>query len=208
MRIKFLSDPGEGARPMEARATELDAAVADGAAEARSRVLECLIAAHEAWFDVERGRELAGRVFPGYAEFHSYGERYVLSRRAKLWEVANHEYIFFDTVERLEEDAFARMVAFMETEALAVVHPEPNHMSSNISLVVVADEVGPQVGRMVRRTRFRKNFKWGLWGWSDLRIAVVDLAGLRTGGQGRVMTNAAGKVLRKTIEANLALAAD
>lgn len=174
----------------------------------RAQVLERLLAAHETWFDVERGRTLAGKTFPGYAEFHSYGERYVLSKRAKLWEVANHEYIFFDTVERLEEDAFARMVAFMETEALAVVHPEPNHMSSNISLVVVADAVDPQAERAVRRTRFRKNFKWGLWGWSDLRVAAVDLSGLHAGGTGRVTTNAAGKVLRKTIEANLALAAD
>lgn len=173
----------------------------------RMRLLDRLLAAHEAWFDVERGRTLAGRTFPGYAEFHSYGERYVLSKRAKLWEVANHEYIFFDTVDRLEGGAFADMVAFMETEALAVVHPEPNHMSSNLSLVVVADAVDPDVERAVRRTRFRKNFKWGLWGWSDLRVAVVDLAGARSGGQGRVLTNAAGRALRKTIEANLALAA-
>ncbi len=194
---------------MEARMPSAGAVSATSpSGDLRAQVLARLLAAHEAWFDVERDRTMAGRAFPGYAEFHSYGERYVLSKRAKLWEVANHEYIFFDTVERLEEDAFADMVAFMETEALAVVHPEPNHMSSNISLVVVADAVDPQVERAARRTRFRKNFKWGLWGWSDLRIAVVDLSGLRSGGAGRVTTNAAGKALRKTIEANLALAAD
>lgn len=184
------------------------ASAVPGAADVRTCVLDRLITAHEAWFDVERGHVLAGRVFPGYAEFHSYGERYVLSRRAKLWEVANHEYIFFDTVERLEEDAFVQMVAFMETDALAVVRPGPNHMSSNISLVIVAEGLGPGVERAVRKTRFRKNFRWGLWGWSDLRIAVVDLEGSHGGRRGRVLTNAAGKVLRKTIEANLSLAAD
>ena len=50
-------------------------------------VLKRILAAHEQWFDVRRGYEYAGRTFPGYAEFHSYGEKYVLVKRAKLWEV-------------------------------------------------------------------------------------------------------------------------
>ena len=41
-------------------------------------VLKRILAAHEQWFDVRRGYEYAGRTFPGYAEFHSYGEKYVL----------------------------------------------------------------------------------------------------------------------------------
>lgn len=171
-------------------------------------VLRRLLAAHEAWFDVRRDHEVAGRAFPGFAEFHEHGEKYVLSRRAKLWEVSNNEYLFFEVVERLEEGAFARLVDFMETEALpCVVSPHPDHMSSNLSLVVIADAVDPAVERAVRRVRFRKNFKWGLWGWSDLRVAVIDLAEAHRGRQGRVITNAAGKALRATLEANLPSAA-
>lgn len=174
---------------------------------ASPRALETLaklLKAHETWFDVQRGYTLAGRTFPGFAEFHSLGEKYVLIKRAKLWEVATHEYLFFDVAEHLEEGAFADMVSFMKTEGLSVVHPEPNHMSSNVSLVVVADSVDPAVERAARGVRFRKNFKWGLWGWSDLRVAVVDLA---KGPNGHVITNAAGKTLRPTIEANVAPAA-
>lgn len=169
--------------------------------------LDKLLKAHEAWFDVQRGYELAGRTFPGFAEFHSLGEKYVLIKRAKLWEVATHEYLFFDVAEHLEEGAFAQAVEFMKTEGLSLVHPEPNHMSSNVSLVVIADSVDPEVERAARRVRFRKNFKWGLWGWSDLRVAVVDLASAPGKPNGRVITNAAGKTLRPTIEANVAPAA-
>ncbi len=187
-------------------------------------VLDRLLAAHRTWFDVERDCTVGGRVFPGFAAYHAAGERYVLSRRAKLWEVANHEYLFFETRERLDEEGLAELVSFMESAegGLSVVRPGPNHMSSNVALVVVADEVAPGVGRAVRRTRFRKNYRLGVWGWTDLRLAVVDLAyatrpraGARLPGlpggrrakaadlRGRVVANGAGKRLVGTIEANL-----
>ena len=172
------------------------------ASEHAQTMLKRLLAAHETWFDVERGRTVAGRVFPGVAEYHEQGEKYVLTKRAKLWEVASNEYVFFDTVGFLEEGAFDEMVAFMKTRALPeMVHPHPDHMFSNLSLVLIADSVAPGIANAVRRTRFRKNYKWGIWGWSDLRVAVVDLG---AGEIGRVMTNAAGKTLKKNLEANLA----
>lgn len=161
-------------------------------------MLKRLLAAHEAWFDVQRDYRLAGKVFPGFAEFHSQGERYVLVKRAKLWEVATHEYLFFDVVDALDGDGLARAVDLMKTEALKLVEPKPNHMSSNISLVVIAGSLGQGVEGLVRKVRFRKNFKWGLWGWSDLRVAVVDMS------CGRIITNAAGKTLRATLQANIA----
>lgn len=170
----------------------------------RQLVLERLLAAHETWFDVRRTHRVAGRSFAGFAEFHEHGEKYVLSKRAKLWEVSSNEYIFFDVADRLTTADLDELVAFMKGEALAeVVKPHANHMFSNLSLVVIANAVDADVERAVRRIRFRKNFRWGLWGWSDLRVAVVDLAGGRDDRMGRVMTNAAGKTLRATLEANL-----
>lgn len=176
----------------------------------RDAVLERLVAAHGAWFDVTRGYELAGRVFPAFAAYHSSGEAYVLSKKAKLWEVANHEYVFFESVPRYDEAALADDVAFMEGPALSVVEPGPNHMSSNLSLVVIADEVAPGVERAVRRVRFRKTYRLGIWGWTDLKVAVVDLSGSsekgfkRPGHPGRVTANGAGKALLATVESNLA----
>lgn len=168
----------------------------------RELVLKRLLAAHEVWFDVRRNFELDGRTFPGFAEFHEQGERYVLTKRAKLWEVSNDEYIFFDTVDRLDESALAQDISYMKTSGLSLVDPnKPNRMSSDLSLVVIADTIDEGVDRAVRKVKFRKNFKFGITGWSDLRVAVVDLG---TGNVGQVVTNAAGKRLRSVLEANLA----
>ena len=163
---------------------------------AKQLVLKRLLAAHETWFDVSRDHAFGGRTFPGYAEFHSSAERYVLVKRAKLWEVNAHEYLFFVTVDRLTAQRLKDEVAFMTTKALDKVQLNPEHMTSYLSLVVVADAVDDDARRAVKKTRFRKNFKLGFQGWADLRLAVVDLS------MSSIVTNAMGKELRASLEAN------
>ena len=171
-------------------------------------VLDRLMAAHEAWFTLQRDFEYAGRRFAGYGEFHSHGSQYVLVKRAKLWEVDAHELLFFDTVEHLDSKAFDDLVFFMTHEAVGLVDAKANHMSTNLSLIVIADSVDDDAWRKVRKTRFRKNFKLGLHGWADLRLVVVDLSregGAKAGRKtaGAVTSNAAASDLRKTVELNM-----
>lgn len=162
----------------------------------RKEVIERLLAAHEVWFDVERDHCFAGRVFPGYAEFHSSASQYVLVKRAKLWEASSHEYLFFWPADYLDEAELNDLLHFMTHEALAKVQLTSDHMSSYLSLVVVADRVDEVVPTLVRRARFRKNFAFGLKGWADMRVAVVDLSARR------VWANTQGKPLVETLAAN------
>ena len=159
-------------------------------------MLEKLLLAHETWFDVYRDHEFEGRTFPGYAEFHTHGEQYVLVKRAKLWEVDSHEYLFFQTADSLDADDIQEWVDYMRESGIKQAKPQPNHMSSNITLVLIADSTSDDAAKAVRKARFRKNFKFGLEGWADLRLAAIDLAGQR------VVTNGAGKDLTPTLEAN------
>lgn len=169
----------------------------NGLRERAELLLTRLLHAYEAWYDVERDHEFGGITFPGYAEFHSHGEQYVLVKRAKLWEMDSHDYLFILPVARLDVPVLERLVGFMETSALAKVDPKPNHMQSFLSLVVIAGHVDDDAARRLARTHFRKNFRLGIRGWADLRLASVDLA------RDQVTTNGAGKALAATLEANL-----
>lgn len=160
-------------------------------------VLSKLLRAHSSYYNVFDEHEHAGRVFPGYAEFHSHGEQYVLIKRAKLWEIDNHDYLFFDLADVLDVEKVGQYIQFMQEHAIKKVNPQPNHMSSNLSLIVIADSVDDDAARLLKKTRFRKNFKLGLEGWTDLRLAVVDLSGRR------VVTNGAGKDMKQILEANV-----
>lgn len=166
------------------------------ASAGRGEVIERLLAAHEAWFDVERDHDFAGRTFPGYAEFHSSVSRYVLVKRAKLWEAASHEHLFFWGTPRLTTGELDDLVGCVTGEGLSLVRPAPDHMTTYLSLAIVADAVDDLAWERVRRTRFRKNFALGWRGWADLRLAVADLS------RGRVTTNSQGNTLGETLQAN------
>ena len=162
-------------------------------------VLERLLAAHGAWFDVSRDVSVAGRAFRALAQFHSFGEQYVLVKRVKLWEAEEHEYMLFDVRDRIDVEAARSYVEFMKNEALELVKPEPNHMSSFRTLVVIVNSASDEACSLFRKTSHRKNFMWGIRGWSDVRLALIDLS--KPQGS-RVVCNGAAKRIRKSLEAN------
>ena len=162
-------------------------------------VLERLLAAHGAWFDVTRDVTVAGRAFRALAQFHSFGEQYVLVKRVKLWEAEEHEYMLFDVSDHIDAEAARSYVEFMKNEALELVKPEPNHMSSFRTLVVITNSASDEACSLFRKTSHRKNFMWGIRGWSDVRLALIDLS--KPQGS-RVVCNGAAKRIRKSLEAN------
>lgn len=178
---------------------EEDAGPIARATDARKALARCL-KAHEVCFDTEKDCSFEGRKFDGYAEFHASSSQYVLVKRAKLWEVDSHEYIFFKAVERLDASALADLIEFMKTKAVKKVVPEEGHMTSYLTLVIVACSIEEEVPKLVAKTRFRKNFRFGLRGWADLRVCVVCLE------DGEVLANGQAKEMVETLKANAFMA--
>lgn len=172
-------------------------------ADLREDVLKRILAAHQAFYDIRRDYLFEGRTFPAFAEFHTYGEQYVLVKRAKLWEVNTHDFMFFETIDHLDEDGLAAEITFMTEKAIKKVPAGPNHMSSGLTLVIIANQCTDEALALARKARFRKNFRLSFHGWADFRLAIVDLS--REGDAG-VVTNAAGKKLREPLLGNRALA--
>ena len=172
------------------------------ASEMRDDLFERVVAAHTSCYDIIRDHQFEGRTFPAFASFHTYGEQYVLIKRAKMWEVETHDYMFLEKADVLDAATLEADIQFVTTKGLAKVSPGPNHMSSALTLVVVANQVDDDAMKLARKAKFRKNYKFSLHGWTDLRVAVVDLS--RASGK-QVVTNAAGKGLAKMLNGNLAL---
>lgn len=174
-----------------------------GTDDQRENILTRIVAAHEAYYDIRRDYLFESRRFPAFAEFHNYGEQYVLVKRAKMWEVNTHDFMFFDFAETFDETNLEDAVDFMTTKAIRKVNASPNHMSSALTLIIIANQCTDEAFRRVKSVRFRKNYRFGFRGWSDLRLAVIDLS--RNSGED-IVTNAAAKQLKETLASNVALA--
>ena len=161
--------------------------------EATDKTVKRLLEAYAAHYGVTSPYEFAGRTFDGYAEHHASAGQFVLTERAKLWEAGTHDYAFFTSCENASANYLSDLVEFMKTDALAKVAHGQGHMTSYLTLIVVADAVEDDARDLARRARFRKNFKLGMHGWADLRLAIADL------GRGDVITNGQGKPLGQII---------
>ena len=126
----------------------------------------------------------------------------MLVKRAKLWEVNTHDFMFFECVDELDEAQLAEEISFMQEKALRKVDAGPNHMSSALSLVIIANHTTEAARKLAKRTRFHKEYRFGFRGWTDLRLAVADLS-LPT--DKSVVVNNAGKQLKEVLSSNLAL---
>ncbi len=161
----------------------------------RGEVIERLLAAHEAWFDIDRDHRFAGRTFPGYAEFHSSPPRYVLVKRAKLWGGCQSR------APVLLGRLVSRLPSWTTWSAASPARGSPScgapdHMTTYLSLAIVADAVDDLAWERVRRTAYARTSRSAGGDGADLRLAVADLS------RGRVTTNSQGKPLGKTLQAN------
>lgn len=156
----------------------------------RNELLERILNGYSGYFDVERISDMAAD-FCALAQFHSRSEKYVLTKNAKLWAAEAHEYVFFATADSLDAFLWQKLAHSAIKSGLERVKPHSEHMYSYISLVVLASSLEPEAKREIKRTRFRKSFKFSFHGWTELRCAVIDLDG------GAVVTNFGGRDMKK-----------
>ena len=171
-------------------------------AESRNDLLERVVAANSSYYTMQRDYTFAGETFPAYGEFHTAGEQYVLVKRAKLWEVNTHDYLFFMSLPSLSVEELNKAVEFMTTQAIRKVSPGPDHMSSALSLVILADVIDEEASKALKKVKFRKNYRLSIPGWSDLRVAAVNFSAPQ-GSQ--LISNSMGKPLIEMLEGNLEL---
>ncbi len=157
-------------------------------------VLKKLIAQYEGYFDIEQPHIFGGREIPAYAHYRQRTERYMLSKKAKLYATEIDEHVFFVYTPYLDK-------ALWETEKnLAIsaekdyVVPHNEHMYSYITLILLCDGIDNDVIGDIQSLRFTKNYKFSLHGYSTVRVASLDL---KSGG---IFTNSRGKELRKVLE--------
>jgi hypothetical protein len=126
-------------------------------------------------------------------QHHTRSEKYVLSRKAMLWAVEVNDYLYLFSMPKLEKEQAQACISFSIEDALPRVKPHKEHMYSFITVVFVADEAEQDALKFIRRRRFNKSYKWGIYGSSPLKTAVLDIE------KGKVETNNMGRDLRRQI---------
>jgi len=160
----------------------------------RSAIIERFLSSYRSSYDILSGDKASGLPLEAVCQHHTRSEKYVLSRKAKLWAVEMNDYLYLFSVARLGREQAEECILFSIKDALPNVKPHKEHMYSFVTAVFVTDETEQDVLRFIRRRRFNKSYRWGIHGSSPLRTAALDI------GHEKIVTNNMGRDLRTQIK--------
>ena len=163
----------------------------------REECLQTLLNAYSHHYDIERDVTVGGSSFPAMAVFFLRDENYLITRKHVLNAVENHEYVYFYLTEHLDAETLREQINITREDGLGRIRPHKEHMSSLVTLVILADTIDEEAKKLIRKTRFQKYFRLALHGWMEYHIAAMETS------TNSFLSNPAGKGAKKTLEQNL-----
>ena len=160
--------------------------------------LDKLLNAYSHQYDIERNVTEEGFLFPATATYYLRDENYLISRQHVLSAVEQHEYLYFCLADHLTVEELQSQIDLSNRAGLGKVKPHKDHMFSNVGLVVLANTIDPEAQKLIRRTRYRKNYRLTLHGWTEYQLAAMETS------TNRFFSNPAGLGARKILEQNFA----
>ena len=134
--------------------------------------------------------------FSATAVFKSHNEQYFLVKNAKIADIDSSDFVFFyDCHEDGKKELSAKLLEDLCKTAwqkgLENVKPYYGHRNSDVTLVIVAEGIAKDLVKRVKKINYYKSYKFGFFGWSAFRLALVESE------SGKVYVNHRGSDLKK-----------
>ena len=159
--------------------------------------LDKLLTAYSHQYNIDRDVTVEGGSFPATATFFLRDENYLISKKHVLSAVENYDYTYFYITDHLDAETLRQQIELTKKVGSARVKPHREHMSSYVSLVILADTIDEEAKKLIKKTRFQKYFRLALHGWMEYHIAAMECS------TNSFLSNPAGKGARKILEQNL-----
>ena len=160
--------------------------------------LNKLLDAYSHSYDIDRDVEENGHRWIATATYYLRDENYLISKQHVLSAVEQHEYLYFYLTDHLSAADLEKQITLSKESGLSKVKPHKDHMFSNVGLVILANTIDPEAQKIIKKTRFRKNYRLSLWGWTEYQLAAMESS------TNSFYANPAGAGARKIMEQNFA----
>lgn len=137
-----------------------------------SEALEKLLPSYTNYYDIKKDNVVVP--FAAEAEFHAHNEQYVLVKAAKIADIDSNEYVFFATEESLSIEKFCELDAKAWNHGLSRVNPKEGHRNSDVTLVILTNNLEEGVAKLIKKAHHSKTYKFGIRGWSNYSVICCD----------------------------------
>lgn len=131
--------------------------------------------------------------FTACAEFAAHEEGYFLMKIAKVCENDSAEYVYFWDGDTLTEDIFHELDEKAWEMGLAKANVCYGHKSTDVTLVILADQIEDGVEKLIKKHRRFKSYRCGFHGYSHFNMVALDLS------TDTITTNRQGDHLKKLL---------
>lgn len=163
----------------------------------KEEIFEKLIDAYAGYYNIERardkteeGRDKVPEPFDALGFLANEAQQYFLVKAAGIADVNSYEYVYFKKCRSLDPDMLQELDRTAWEDGISRVKPYSGHKNTDVALIVTADELTSGVREAVPAYRHSKNYKLGLYGFSNYRLVVIEAR------SGLILTNRRGKDLR------------
>ena len=129
------------------------------------------------YFDVYRDEKIGDTPLAFLARYHRRDERYLMTKTVKIWGVENQQYVYVasrDTA--LTQKFVAQFEKDLKERVKEDIPQHQEHMSTILLGVIVTNGPVPEeLVKGVRKYRKIKFMKFGLHGWAEFYLGIVDL---------------------------------
>ena len=137
-----------------------------------TQIYEALLDAYGGYYNIQQ--EGAAHPFDAEGFFSNEAQQYFLVKAAKVASVNSYEYVFFALRESLGEQELNALDQRAWEEGLSRVKPDQDHKNTDIALIVIADKLAEGIGDAIKKISHSKNYKFGLWGFTNYRLVVIE----------------------------------
>jgi len=163
----------------------------------KEELLSKLLEVYSHHYDIDADGSVNGAGhYPATATYFLRDENYLLTKKHVLNAVENYDYMYFLIADEIDAETLQKEIDFSLAEGMKRVKPHKEHMSSFISLVIIADRISDDAKKLIKRSNKRKYFRLALHGWMEYHIAAIETS------SNNVISNPAGRDKRKTLEQN------
>lgn len=153
---------------------------------------EKVLKLYQGYYDINTENPVSP--FVAEATFHVDGANYFLMKSAVIARQESYEYVFFAEEENLTQERVKELDALAWEEGFSRIHPHPEHRNSDVTLVMLAGNVDDAAMNCVKKLHHYKSYKFGLWGWTNYRVIILDEA------RGRLTYNRQGESLKSLFQ--------
>lgn len=160
----------------------------------REQILEKLLKSYTRYYDIER--EGIEAPFCARALFRSHNEQYFLIKAAKVADIDSNETVYFAVTEGLDRSKLDYLCSCAWERGLEGIEPQYGHRNSDVTLYIIADSIDQELIPVIKKIKYSKSYKYGMYGWSDFRLVAIEASEMKAtyNRQGRQLKKLVGNI--------------